>query len=219
MISDNLRDKANDFARDIQNILCHTVCSHAMIGASVLPGSAPERVFVVGHNVSRRDVFPTRLALRVGKKAPKLWLDVSFRVQMDQWDQYLTVQRSFFGVFPSLDGKHALFHYDYERDKRDDYPDAHIQIAGQDEAMAALLPGKPTVKLHFPVGGKRFRPCLEDVIEFLVREGLTEGKPGYKQVLDSEREKFRVKQLRAAMRRSPEVVADFIRDHPDLVKE
>ncbi|MFI0718036.1 hypothetical protein [Streptomyces sp. NPDC021224] len=143
---------------------------------------------------------------------------MSFKLQMDQWDQYLTVRSSFVGVFPSEDGKDALFHYDYERDKRDGYPDAHLQVAGQDEAMAALLPGKPTVKLHFPVGGKRFRPCLEDVIEFLIREGLTAGKDGYKAVLDREREKFRINQLRAAMRRSPEVVAAFIDDHPDVLK-
>src|SRR5882757_2868849 len=138
---------------------------------------------------------------------------------MDQWDQYLTVRSSFAGVFPTEMGKDGLFHYDYERDKRDSYPDAHLQIAGQDESMAALLPGKPIVKLHFPVGGKRFRPSLEDVIEFLIREGLTEGKDGYKAVLDRGREKFRINQLRAAMRRSPDVVAAFIRDHPDLVKE
>ena len=164
-------------------------------------------------------MLPMRLPIQVGRKAPKLWLDVSFRLQMDQWDRYLTVRSSFVGAFPTEEGKDGLFHYDYERDKADDYPDAHLQVAGQDAAMAALLPGKPSVKLHFPVGGKRFRPCLEDVIEFMIREGLTEGKDGYRAVLDRGREKFRVNQLRAAMRRSPEVVAAFIEDHPDLVKE
>jgi hypothetical protein len=190
-----------------------------MIRAAVLPGANPGRTFILGHQVSTTSLVPARLPLQVGKKTPKLWLDVSFRLQMDQWDQYLTVRSSFVGVFPTEQGKHGLFHYDYERDKADDYPDAHLQVAGQDEAMAALLPGKPCVKLHFPVGGKRFRPCLEDVIEFLIREGLTEGKDGYKAVLDRGREKFRINQLRAAMRRSPDVVAAFIRDHPDLVKE
>jgi hypothetical protein len=219
LISDALRSKATGFAEDIQTVLNQTVCAHAMIRAAVLPASGPERVFVVGHQVSRTNVLPPRLPLRIGAKAPKLWLDVSFRVQMDQWDQYLTVRSSFVGVFPTETGKDALFHYDYERDKRDNYPDAHLQVAGQDEVLAGLLPGRPMVKLHFPVGGKRFRPSLEDVIEFLIREGLTSGKDGYKAVLDREREKFRVNQLRAAMRRSPDVVAAFIRDHPELVKE
>lgn len=219
MISNALHSGATNFAAEIQSVLNHTVCSHAMIRAAVLPGGNPERVFVVGHQVSKTSLVPARLPLRVDQKTPRLWLDVSFRLQMDAWDQYLTVRSSFVGVFPDAEGKDALFHYDYERDKPDDYPDAHLQVAGQDAAMAALLPGKPTVKLHFPVGGKRFRPSLEDVVEFLIREGLTEGREGYKAVLDRGREKFRVNQLRAAMRRSPEVVAAFIADHPDLVKE
>jgi hypothetical protein len=172
----------------------------------------------VGHCVSKADVVPHRLPLRTDHKAPHLWLDVSFRLQMDPEDRYITVRSSFFGVFPSEGGKDALFHYDYERDKRDNYPDAHLQVAGQDAAMQALLPGKPAIKLHFPVGGKRFRPCLEDVIEFLIREGLADKKPGYQEVLDAGRESFRVKQLRAAMRRSPEVVREFIDDHSDLLK-
>jgi hypothetical protein len=219
LISDNLYNKARAFADDIQGVLSQTVCSHAMIRASVRPEEDGERLFVVGHRVSKAEVLPARLALRVGTKAPRLWLEASFTVQMDAWGQYLTVRSSFFGVYPSEDAQHAIFHYDYERDKRDGYPDAHLQVAGNDETIARLLPGKPMEKLHFPVGGKRFRPCLEDVLEFLIREGLTEGREGYKEVLARGRDRFHAQQLRAAMRRSPEVVASFISDHPELVKE
>ncbi|WNI19239.1 hypothetical protein [Actinacidiphila sp. ITFR-21] len=218
MISDVLFSKAHGFAAEIQTLLTQTVCGHAQVRAAVMPPTPAGRAFVVGHQVSKANVIPYRLPLRTGTKAPRLWLDVSFRLQMDAEEQYLTVRSSFFGVFPTEDGKDALFHYDYERDKRDNYPDAHLQVAGQDTAMQALLPGKPAIKLHFPVGGKRFRPCLEDVIEFLIREGLAEGKPGHEAVLEAGREGFRIKQLRAAMRRSPEVVQEFIGDHPGLIK-
>ena len=219
MISDVLFRGAHGFAEEIQTLLTQTVCSHAQVRAAVLPRTPTGRAFVVGHRVSKANLLPLRLPLRIDAKAPRQWLDVSFRLQMDVEEQYLTVRSSFFGVFPTEDGKDGLFHYDYERDKADNYPDAHLQIAGQDAAMQALIPGKPSIKLHFPVGGKRFRPCLEDVIEFLIREGLAEGKPGHAPILEAGRERFRIKQLRAAMRRSPEVVAAFIEDHPDPVKE
>lgn len=200
-------------------LLTKTVCSHAQVRAAVLPPNPEGRAFVVGHRVSKAELLPQRLPLRTDNKAPSLWLDVSFRLQMDPEDQYMTVRSSFFGVFPSGEGRDALFHYDYERDKRDNYPDAHLQVAGQDTKMAELLPGKAAIKLHFPVGGKRFRPSLEDVIEFLIREGLTEGKDGSQEVINAGRERFQTKQLRAAMRRNKDEVREFIEDHAELFKD
>lgn len=219
MISDALLTHAQDFAGEIQQLLTRTVCNYAQVRAAVLPPSPEGRAFVVGHRVSKSELLPHRLPLRTDNRAPNLWLDVSFRLQMDREDRYMTVRSSFFGVFPSEQGRDALFHYDYERDKRDNYPDAHLQVAGQDAKMAELLPGRPAIKLHFPVGGKRFRPCLEDVIEFLIREGLTEGKDGNQEVIDSGRDRFQLTQLRAAMRRNKEDVQEFIEDHAELFKD
>jgi hypothetical protein len=34
-------------------------------------------------------------------------------------------------------------------------------------------------RLHFPVGGKRFWPCLEDLVEMLIVEGLVSGRDGW----------------------------------------
>ena len=67
-------------------------------------------------------------------------------------------------------------------------------------------PGRPLGALHFPVGGKRFRPCLEDVIEFLAVERIVQKKDGYEKLLEAGRERFRRNQLMAAMRRDPETV-------------
>ncbi|MFE2427249.1 hypothetical protein ACFXJ5_10910 [Streptomyces sp. NPDC059373] len=175
------------------------------------------RTFSLGHQLTKM-LEPVRFPLRIGNQKPRLWMDLSFVCHLDAEEEYLMVLSSFFGVFASESAKDALFHYDYERNKRDDYPDAHLQVAGQEETLAALLPGRPLPKLHFPVGGKRFRPCLEDVIEFLVREGLAEARDGYKDVLEAGRARFRRNQLRAAMRRSPEIVEDFVREM-GLVKD
>jgi hypothetical protein len=62
------------------------------------------------------------------------------------------------------------------------------------------------------VGGKRFRPCIEDVIEFLITERLTEGREGWEKKLEEGRNRYRRTQLLAAMRRHPEVVEEYLRE-------
>jgi len=57
--------------------------------------------------------------------------------------------------------------------------------------------------LHLPVGGRRFRPTLEDLIEFLITERLVKGKQGWQQALGASRNQFSVKQMRALIRRFP----------------
>jgi hypothetical protein len=156
-----------------------------------------------------RSLTPQRIGLTITGRAPKLWLDLSFQMVLDTEREWLTVRKSFYGVLESEDAKDSLFHYDYERDKQDYYPDAHLQIVGQEAALRRLLPEKPLEKLHFPVGGKRFRPCLEDMIEFLIREGLVEGRDGYRSILEASRRRFQENQLRAAMRRNPELVEEY----------
>ncbi|MDT3398748.1 hypothetical protein RKE29_19210 [Streptomyces sp. B1866] len=123
------------------------------------------------------------------------------------------MHKSFFGVFGSPEAKEGLCHYDYERAKRDGYPEAHLQVYGQSETLEALRQGRALAKLHFPVGGRRFRPSLEDLIEFLVREQLVEPKDDYMAVLDAGRQRFMAKQLRAAMRRNPDIVAEHVERH------
>lgn len=70
---------------------------------------------------------------------------------------------------------------------------------------AADRPKDPMAKLHFPVGGRRYRPSLEDVIEFLVNERLVRARDGWKKALDSSREEFRDRQLCAAVGFRPDV--------------
>lgn len=45
-------------------------------------------------------------------------------------------------------------------------------------------------RLHFPVGGRRFRPILEDVIEFLIAEKLAEPRARWADALGRERANY-----------------------------
>ncbi|MFF9285430.1 hypothetical protein [Streptomyces griseosporeus] len=214
MISDKLREQTNRFAKEIQALLNGTIASHVQMKAVAIPARGDDRLFALGHLI---DKSMAARRFRLKPKAPKaeLWMDVRFQLRLDAEREHLMVQQSFFGIFGSEDARHGLFHYDYERDKADGYPDAHLQV-NADSAMFATLndpredPGRPLAKLHFPVGGKRFRPCLEDVIEFLIVERLVERRDGYEKVLEAGREGFRRNQLLAAMRRDPGAVEAFV---------
>jgi hypothetical protein len=56
-------------------------------------------------------------------------------------------------------------------------------------------------QLHLPVGGRRFRPTLEDIVEFLVLEGICDERPGWENAVQEHRMRWRENQLKAAVRR------------------
>jgi hypothetical protein len=214
LISDKLRDRTNRFAKEIQALLNGTIASHVQIKAVAL-STGDDRLFSLGHLLNKGTMTAKRFQLKPRAPRTELWMDVSFQLRLDAEREHLMVQQSFFGVFGSQDAKHGLFHYDYERDKADGYPDAHLQVYGESTLLPALNdprkdPGRSLAQLHFPVGGKRFRPCLEDIIEFLIVERLVEARDGYEKVLEAGREGFRRNQLLAAMRRDPGAVEAFV---------
>ncbi|MFH8531559.1 hypothetical protein ACH4GE_24450 [Streptomyces tendae] len=215
MISDELREQTNNFAKEIQALLNCTVASHVQIKAVALPARGDDRLFALGHLLDKSTMAAQRFRLKPRAPRVELWMDVSFQLQLDAEREHLMVKQSFFGVFGAEAAKHGLFHYDYERNKADGYPDAHLQVYGASELFSTLNDprsdsGRSLAQLHFPVGGKRFRPCLEDVIEFLIVERLVEAREGYEKVLETGREKFRRKQLMAAMRRDRTTVEAFV---------
>lgn len=214
MISDKLRDQTIGFTNEIKGLLNGTIASHVQIKAVALQ-VGDDRLFMLGHLLDKRTLTAQRFKLKPRAPRTELWMDVSFQLRLDAEREHLMVHKSFVGVFGSEDAKHGLFHYDYERDKADGYPDAHLQVDAQSELFGTLNDpkcdaGRSLAALHFPVGGKRFRPCLEDVIEFLVVERIVEARDGYEKLLEAGRERFRRNQLMAAMRRDPETVERFV---------
>jgi hypothetical protein len=64
--------------------------------------------------------------------------------------------------------------------------------------------------LHLPVGGVRFRPSLEDVLEFAIRELGVEALSGWEDAIAEGQQRWRWVQLQAAVR-------DAIRADPGAV--
>ncbi|WFB87970.1 MULTISPECIES: hypothetical protein [Streptomyces] len=203
---------ATEFAVEIDTMLSQTVARHVQVRALAMQ-HRQERTFLVASNVQKNPMKSQRFELDTPPGRPNLWMEVSFQLRFDEEREYLAVQQSFVGVFKDKESKEGLFHYDYERRKGDGYPDAHLQVYGSSTTWEEVLPGRPLPKLHFPMGGTRFRPCVEDIVEFLIVEGIVNPRPGWKELLNTSRDKFQANQLKAAMRRNPQLVEDFVRRH------
>lgn len=97
-------------------------------------------------------------------------------------------------------------------------PAAHIQVHAHRGALSHLLSQAGHAAphdmsaLHIPVGGARFRPCLEDFIQFLIAECHFDSCVGWQARVDAGRERWRCRQAAAVARDVPEVAARVLRE-------
>jgi len=200
----NLGTGVREFAETTQHLLNKTICDHALVSGVVDRDGT--RAFV-GTHIDRFSFQSSPARLRSKAKTP-LWLDFSCHLMIDEGEGlFLAVQSSFFGVSVGRqDDRRPILHYDFERGK-DRYTEAHLQVHGRHkelEEYALDIGAKDRLaKYHLPVGGRRFRPCIEDVIEFLVAERLVDPKSGWDDVLECERKTYRMKQIAAVVRKNP----------------
>ncbi len=209
----DLRDQAAQFAGELSDLLNGTICH----GVRVIAIVGPSGYANVGYKITRT-VRETAegIPLTLGDRPPACWLGLAFRLEPDDEGQYLTVNSSFMGIFTDAGLTEALVHYDYERGKQDGYPEAHVQVCAGSDAWTGLceqagLGPRPLQRLHLPVGGRRFRPTVEDLIHFLVTERLVDARPTWAEQVEAGQERFRRRQLRATVRRDPESALDVLR--------
>jgi hypothetical protein len=150
------------------------------------------------------------IPLSIGGKAPSGYLIVDHRLRHDPEGVYLADAASSFGLYRDEALDEPYFRYDYVRSQQH-HAQAHLHLRAEFEHP--LPQGvRPPKKLHFPTGGRRFRPTLEDVIEFCIREGFAEGRAGWEAVIQQHRDDWFDKQLRAAVRRYPQASLDTLRE-------
>lgn len=159
---------------------------------------------------------------------PLLTLKVEYRCVWDSAGQYLAVDKSKVVVHAgSAASGEPLFRYEYIRNPGRELPGAHVQIHAHRDGIAHVmtLAGRSTRRarrradavavpamrdLHFPVGGARFRPCLEDVLEMLVCELGVDCDADGRVALAQGRLSWRRGQLRSSVRDSPEDAAKVL---------
>lgn len=164
-----------------------------------------------------------------------LRVEVQYKCAWDSAHTYLAIRESEFKVM--LDGcSEPLYRYDFISDGDGKVPGAHLNVhAHRDEMVHAMVmaskhrgrsrntaisKGRVTrlARYHFPVGGHRFRPSLEDVLEGVIREFGADTKSGWEMSLATARAVWRETQLKAAVRDFPAAAAAMLRDMGYLVE-
>lgn len=143
------------------------------------------------------------------------------RLKVDVWccldsrREFLAVEESTYQLIAHVD-RAPIIRFEYERGATTK-PWAHVQVHAHRGALSHLLSRARHAtphsmeSLHLPVGGDRFRPCLEDVIEFLVVECGFDRAEGWRRAVDKGRERWRRTQARTAVRDAPSEAVAVLR--------
>jgi hypothetical protein len=191
------------FADDIADLLVSTVVDDAPIRLK----ATGTRVVVAAYN---EQDDRTAIPLLVNGE-PRYELRVESKCVWDSSGAFLAVDESQFKVALHGQGE-PIVRIHYRR--RSDWGHSHIHVHAESAALGYGLGHKPltsppkTQILHVPTGSRRFRPCLEDMVEFLVKDLQVDKKPGWQQRVDDGRARWHRIQLLAAIR-------DAIRADPD----
>lgn len=138
-----------------------------------------------------------------------------YKLCVDSYGNHLAVEHSSFVLNAKLD-RTPLIRWDYDRDARSK-PSSHVQVTAHRGALSHLLSRlehetpHSIESLHIPMGGDRFRPCLEDIVQFLIQDCGFPGEPGWKAAVREGRAKWRRIQARAAVRDAPEEAATALK--------
>jgi hypothetical protein len=196
----------------MSNLLNRTAASGVLLTALI---DHRNGICRVGKGLSRDNLNVEPVELLSGAKGASVFLFASHRLVWDQEQQYLASYDSAFRLYADADFLEPLLRYEYVRDNSP-HPEAHIHVHAEWTCTAPMLGTSPPRKLHLPVGGRRFRPSLEDLIEFLINEGFTAGKPAWQQAIADHREEWMALQLKAAVRRSPGIALEVLREMGEI---
>lgn len=201
---EGLAAKAAEFAQQLGGMLARTLPQSPNVDVQAIVG---ENSFVI--EPSKTDGSGARVPLFVnGDKLAEL--SVRLYLDADSTGTFLKNVRTDCAAYSVLD-RQPLFRMDYRADM-DSAPVAHWQFHAERGALTHLLSmaqahrprsvAAPHMlsRLHFPVGGERFRPCVEDLVEFVIRECGVGSVPGWRRAVDEGRESWRRIQLRTVVR-------------------
>lgn len=212
----DLHARAAEFAQQVQDTI-----------SAVLPGEF--QVISISHG-GRYVVRPA--GDEASKQHIPLFVDgeqlamlgVQVYLGLDSSGNYLKAWRSKIAVHSTLD-RTPLVRQEFDAMVSESAPLAHWHVHADRGALSHLLGRAHAVRpdvvkkphdmssLHFPVGGERFRPCIEDVLEFLVREFGVDHKHGWHDALCRGREQWRRMQFRSTVRDLQDEAADVLRRH------
>lgn len=166
---------------------------------------------------------PNGLITLVKDQVPVAKLRISFQYTLDTPGHYLAVVRSDFEL-RELGDRTPIARLDFMRDAHT-VPASHWNVHAERGSASRLLAlGNPAhsgefSKLHFPVGGSRMRPGLEDFLAFVLHEFKVDKCPGADQAIREGRERWRRKQIATLVRDAPDEACRVLGDLGYTVSE
>ncbi|WP_240149539.1 hypothetical protein [Actinomyces marmotae] len=176
--------------------------------------------------IAARDDKPAVLAID-GRRL--LRLKVSYECTTSTRHSYILVEKSAFILLPAK-GSEPLVRLEYLRHPQSDVPCCHLQVHAHRDAWTfamarngvgsrrrsvatrASAERAPQLSdVHFPVGGPRLRPTLEDFLEMLIHDLGVDHSDDAIAVLARHRQGWRIDQARAVISSLPDIAADVLR--------
>lgn len=140
------------------------------------------------------------------------WLRLDYLCRQNSSAEYLAIDKSKIWVVAEVDTT-PIFRFEYLYNS-EWVPHSYIQVHAERGALSHLLsrtghkrPHSLTA-LHLPTGGARFRPGLEDVIQFLIEDCHFDSLPTWRDAVLRERAEFRRIQTRTVVRAWPAEAAE-----------
>lgn len=217
---DPLLSKAQEFAQDLSSTI------------AAFTGKDCEFTALVSEDlVQISESSGHGIALSVDE-VTHLTLIVAMQCRWDSAGRYLAVEMSSFAVYPGTrTNKEPLFRYDYVREPHAPIPCAHLQVHAHRDAFTHALSSAgrnsrrgqrmsrrtpsdhPQLSdFHFPLGGPRFRPCVEDLLAALQDEFGLDAGAGWQSALAKGRAEWRRQQVGAAVRDAPAEAVRVLRE-------
>jgi len=210
-----LADQARAFASTLQDTIRRVLPSEAVIGARFTPSANALLVTPLsGSSVAE-------IPLTVGGEPVAFW-SFSFQMTLDSSGAFLKTVKSAFALRSTFEDI-PLARLEYDGNMRT-APVSHWQFHGERGAFSHLLARAHAMKkyvtdrphslssVHFPTGGERFRPGMEDFLEFLVRECGVDRVDGWQRAIEEGREIWRRFQMRTVTRDLQAEAAQTLRD-------
>ncbi len=210
----DLAERSASFADEVQETLRSVLPGPIAVVSVTTPQS--NRYWVRPENASHNNRIP--LFVDAEHLAD---LTVEMYLGMDRHDQHLKTVLSKMAVHSTLD-RQPLVRLEFDAGMHT-APVVHWHVHAERGALSHLLARSHAVRpgqvkaphmissLHIPVGGERFRPCLEDLLQFLIDECGIDSLPGWQDAVKSGRERWRRRQIRTVARDAPAEVADVLR--------
>lgn len=176
----------------------------------------PDELRIDASPDGKRFTFSYRQTLHAKAGGPVVgMLQLDYALGADRSGQHLAVHVSTFQL-RNARGKKPIVRVEYLRDPQR-VPCSHIHVHAESGLFTQLLAAtghdSPAAvqSVHLPTGGDRFRPCVEDFIEFLISECRVAARDGWREQVAEGRESWRKMQTASAVRDRPEVAIDVLR--------